>query len=155
MDKPGVEVTSPEMWGLSPSMFHKDWKTFLVHFHNFAALPTTKGRSIESPIFTCNDQKWSLSLYPGGDDFDYSNDIALLFSEACCFAGDDVPGYVSMYLSHRSRGNATATFEMKIINKYGDAMETRRSSNNRLFDITSSNSGWSDIIKVSDILDES
>lgn len=147
-------VTSPEQWGLSPYMFHEDWKTFLIHFRNFSALPTTKGRCIESPTFTCNDQEWSLSLYPGGDDFDYSNDVALLFSGSCCYAGDE-PGYVSIYLNHRSKGNATATFEVKIINKYGDDMETRRSSDNRQFDIKSSNSGWSDIIKVSDILDES
>jgi len=145
-----VFVTSPEQWGLSPYMFHEDWKTFLVHFRNFAALGRQQGRCIESPTFTCNDQDWSLSLYPGGDDFDYTNDVALL----CCFPGDE-PGHVSMYLNHRSRGNATATFEVKIINKYGDAMETRRSSDNRQFDIISSNSGWSDIIKVSDILDES
>ncbi len=150
MDNSGVDVTSPEQWGLSPYMFHEDWTTFLIHFRTFSSLPTTKGRCIESPKFTCNDQDWSLSLYPGGDDFDYTNDVAIL----CCFPGDE-SGHVSMYLNHRSRGNATATFEVKIINKYGDAMETRRSSDNRQFDIKSSNSGWSDIIKVSDILDGS
>ena len=149
-----VEVTSPEMWGLPASMFHETWKTFLIHFHKFAELPTTKGRSLESPEFTCNDQKWSVSLYPGGDSSDYSNNVALLFSEACCFTEDMAnSGYVSLYLNHRSRGNATATFEVKIINKYGDTIETRTSSNNRLFDMKSSNSGWGDIIRLSDIFD--
>mmetsp|Transcript_4371 Transcript_4371/g.7364 ORF Transcript_4371/g.7364 Transcript_4371/m.7364 type:complete len:385 (+) Transcript_4371:956-2110(+) len=156
MSKSGVEVTSPEMWGLPPTMFHDKWKTFLIHFHKFAELPTTKGRSLESPEFTCNDQKWSVSLYPGGDGSDYPNDVALLFSEACCFAEDMAnSGYVSLYLNHRSRGNTTATFEVKIINKYGDTLETRKSSNNRLFDMKSSNSGWGDIIKLSDVLDNS
>jgi len=154
MSKSGVEVTSPEMWGLPPTMFHDKWKTFLIHFHKFAELPTTKGRSLESPEFTCNDQKWSVSLYPGGDGSDYPNDVALLFSEACCFAEDMAnSGYVSLYLNHRSRGNTTATFEVKIINKYGDTLETRKSSNNRLFDMKSSNSGWGDIIKLSDVFD--
>ncbi|KAK1748433.1 hypothetical protein QTG54_000372 [Skeletonema marinoi] len=155
MGKSGVEVTSPDMWGLPPTMFHKEWKSFLIHFHNFAELPTAKGRSLESPEFTFNGENWSLSLYPGGDDFDYSNDVAALFSEGCCFAGDvSSSGYVSLYLNHRSENTTTATFEVKIINKFGDTLETRRSSKYRLFDSSNSNSGWTDIVKLSDVLDK-
>ena len=101
-----VEVTSPEMWDLPASMFHETWKTFLIHFHKFAELPTTKGRSLESPEFTCNGQKWALRLYPGGNT-----------------SASDTR-YVALYLNHRSRGIATATFEVKIVNKYGDTIET-------------------------------
>jgi len=131
-----VTVTSPEMWGLSPTMFHKEWKSLLIHFHNFAELPTAKGHRLESPEFTCNGQKWVLRLYPGGNN-----------------SATDT-GHVSLYLNHRSRGSTTATFEAKIINKYGDTLETRRSSNDRIFDSTSSNSGWTDIVKLSDVLDK-
>jgi hypothetical protein len=153
-----VSVSTLDKWDLPPSMFHKEWKSFLIHFHNFAEQPTTKGHSLESPEFTCNGQKWSLRLYPSGNiptTYDSCGD-ALLFSEGCCFAGDvSNSGYVSLYLNHRSRGSATATFEVKIINKFGDTLETRRSSNNRHFDSSSSNSGWGNIIKLSDVLDES
>jgi hypothetical protein len=128
------------MWGLPSSTFHdgnKEWKSFLIHFHNFAEHPTTKGQYLESPEFTCNGQKWALRLYPGGNT---------------CSDGD---GYVSLYLNHCSRGATTATFEVKMINKFGDILQTRRSSENRLFDSDSSSSGWSNIIKLSDVLDES
>ena len=156
MGKSGVEVTSPDMWGLKSSMFHKEWKSFLIHFHNFTELQITKGHRLESPEFTCNDHKWSLCLYPSGNTSDDSSDDGYLFSEGCCFAGDvSNSGYVSLFLNHCSRGSATATFEAKIINKFGDTIETRISSNNRQFDSGSSNSGLGDIIKLSDILDVS
>jgi hypothetical protein len=154
--KSEVEVTSPDMWGFPPTMFHKEWKSFLIHFHNFAEHPTTKGHSLESPEFTCNGQKWSLRLYPCGNTIGDSSDDALLFSESCCFNGDvSNSGCVSLYLNHRSRGSTTATFEVKIINKFGDTLKTRRSSSNRRFDSCSSSSGWSNVIKLSDVLDES
>lgn len=136
----GVSVSTLDMWGLPNSTFHdgnKEWKSFLIHFHNFAEHPTTKGQYLESPEFTCNGQKWALRLYPGGNT---------------CSDGD---GYVSLYLNHCSRGATTATFEVKMINKFGDILQTRRSSENRLFDSDSSSSGWSNIIKLSDVLDES
>jgi hypothetical protein len=133
-----VSVTTLDVWNLSPSTFNSDkqWNSFLIHFHHFADHPSPPGHRLDSPEFQCNGHKWSLRIYPGGNST--SNE-----------------GCVSLYLNHRSRGSATATFEAKIINKYGDTLETRRSADDRHFDSSSKNSGWSNIIKLSDILDES
>ncbi len=162
-----VEVTTPEQWGLSPSAFQNDdkewtdddreWKCVLVHFRQFATHPNTKGLSFESPEFHCNGHKWSLRIYPSGNTSNDSSDDDFLFTDSCCFMPTDLSNSesLSLYLNHCSQGSTSATFETKIINKYGDTVETRRSSNNRRFDSSSRNSGWSDIIKLSDVLDES
>ena len=154
-----IEVTSPKDWGIRPKKFHSEWKSFLVHFHSFNEYSGSViiGHSLESPEFTCNGQKWSLRLYPGGTTSDDFSDDIPLFVEGCCSAGDIISNsrYISLYLVHRSPGSTTATFEVKLINKFGESIETRRSSSNRPFDINSCISGWSDIIALSDVLDVS
>ena len=39
-----------------------------VRFHGFADLPAERGDFVKSPEFTCLGHRWTLFVYPGGDD---------------------------------------------------------------------------------------
>ena len=109
--------------------------SFQFRFNDFAALDSTKNHYILSPKFTYNGHQWQLGIYPGGD------------SEA-----DE--GDVSAYLFHRSKGNITTTFEIHIIDKFGNAKIDCRSEDT-VFISEVDNWGWQNFIPRSDILDKS
>jgi hypothetical protein len=114
----------------SSSLSGEEWTSFQFHFHNFATLSTTKGDYILSPKFTCNGHQWQLKLYRWRQS------------------------KVSAYLCHRSEVNITATFEIKILDKFGNAKETIRLAKQK-FTGSINGRGWRDFISRSDILDES
>ncbi len=110
------------------------WTSFQFNVKNFKDLPTTKNHYVETPGFSCNGHGWDLEFYPGGAD------VA-------------PEGYASLYLSHGSEGNITATFALSIIDKFGKQKKARQITNSFIGDARWS--GWHDFILRSDILDES
>ena len=84
--------------GLAPQ--REGWNSFQFNVLNFAAIDATKGNYLLTPEFSCNRHRWGLEIYPGG--FNLARD-----------------GCVSVYLTNRSEGGISATFEMKILNKFG------------------------------------
>jgi hypothetical protein len=126
-----VSVGGPPPPSSSPSV--KEWKSFQFHFHNFATLLSTTNHFIASPVITCNGHQWLLGLYPGGED-------------------RATEGYVSAFLSYLSEGSITTSFEIKILDKFGNVKRTWSGKN--VFNGIGS-WGWPDFISRSDILDES
>jgi len=52
----------------TPSPTYKDWVRTNVFFHGFAEMSEARGKCVKSPDFFCLGYKWSLALYPRGDD---------------------------------------------------------------------------------------
>ena len=57
-----------------------DWVIAPVYFNGFVGLTTTKGESVESPEFTCFGHKWSVHMFPGGDNDSDDRYVALHIS---------------------------------------------------------------------------
>jgi hypothetical protein len=110
-------------------------KYFQFHFHDFANLSTTRSDFVASPEFSCNGHQWELWVYPGGDY-------------------QATEGKVSAYLKHLS-GEAIATsFDVKLIDKFGN----KKKSLSTKHEFSASNIniwGWKNFISLSVILDES
>jgi hypothetical protein len=111
----------------------EEWTSFQFRFHDFTNLATTKDHFVASPEFNCNGHQWDLRVYPGGNDQ----------------AGE---GKVSVFLAHLSKETITASYGIKIVDKFGNTKKANTSVK-RVF-IANKNWGW-DIISRSDILDES
>ena len=108
--------------------------SFQIHFHNFANLSTTRNHSIASPEFTCYGHQWQLGVYPGGDS-------------------DAAEGNVSIYLRHLSQRTITASFDIKVIDKFG---KTEADNSSTKYEFNANKSlGWHNFISRYDILDES
>ena len=111
----------------------EEWTSFQFLIHDFANLTTTKDHYVASPEFNCNGHQWELKVYPGGKD-----------------QADE--GKVSVFLNHLSKETITASYGIKIVDKFGNTKKANTSVK-RVF-IANKIWGW-DIISRSDILDES
>ncbi len=109
-------------------------KSFYFKVQNFKDLPTTRGHYVRTPQFSCNGHQWALTIYPGGND-------------------EAKEGYVSIYLYHRSKGSTTASFELKIIDKFGNKKNGIQTT--QTYHSKGMGKGWKNFIKRSDVLDES
>ena len=116
----------------------EEWKRFEFHIHGFANLSTTKDHYVASPEFYCNEHRWELLVFPGGDD-------------------QAAEGSVSVYLHHLTPACISVVYGMKVIDKFGKPKVTKNSvihpsnSKTHIF----SCQGWANFISRSDILDES
>ena len=112
------------------------WTSFQFNICEFDALPTTKGHFVLTPKFSWNGHNWALEIYPSGDRG----------------ARD---GFMSIYLCHRSEGSITATFEVKILDKFGKVKKGCPTT--YCYDSSNSHTGWgwNDFTKRSNILDKS
>ncbi|KAL7458432.1 hypothetical protein ACHAWC_010044 [Mediolabrus comicus] len=79
------------------------WKSYKVNIHDFAAIDATEGNFFWTPEFSCNGHRWGLKIYPGGH-------------------GSTDDGRFSIFLARRSKEGILATFDMKILNKFGDVV---------------------------------
>ena len=79
------------------------WESHLVHFHNFASLPSGKNERVKSPKFRSFGHKWRVNILPGGG------------SKA-------KEGNISLFLEHLSEGDFSALFHLSIKNKSGLAV---------------------------------
>jgi speckle-type POZ protein len=113
------------------------WTSYQFNLKNFKDLTTRNGDYVETPDFSCNGHDWSLRIYPGGND------------------GVAEEGYVSIFLHHLSKGRIKTKYEVTIIDKFGDKKKTLRTANNQCFEGFCNGKGWQNVIKRSDILDES
>jgi hypothetical protein len=126
--------------GKPPSSRGETWKTFTILYHSFEQLSTERDHGIISPIFSCNGTWWHLTVFPCGG----------------CEAPDE---NVSIYLHNVSKGSATASFEIQILDLNGVVI--LKSDRNKCFfgveDGANPNLGvgWDDFMKRSDILDPS
>ncbi|KAL7448278.1 LOW QUALITY PROTEIN: hypothetical protein ACHAWC_000497 [Mediolabrus comicus] len=77
------------------------WKSYKFNIHDFAAIDETRGDCFCTPEFSCNGHQWELDIYPGG-----------------C-RQTKLDGCTSIFLAKRSKGGVSATFEVKIFNKFG------------------------------------
>jgi hypothetical protein len=76
------------------------WESHLLHFHNFASLPSGKGEYVKSPELRSSGHEWRVQIYPGGN------------SEA-------KEGNISLFLQHRSHSDISVQFHLSIKNKSG------------------------------------
>ena len=84
----------------------KEWEgseSHLVHFHNFASLPSGKNERVKSPEFRSFGLKWRVYMYPGGDNKAKESNI-------------------SLFLVHWSEGDFSVHFDLSIKNKIGLAV---------------------------------
>ena len=113
------------------------WESHLVHFHNFASLPSGKGECVKSPELRGFGHKWKVNMYPGGH------------SEAKA-------GNISLFLMHCSEGDFSVQFHLSIKNKSGLAVaECSRSPHK--FEEGAKSWGWPnfalrDVITHDDVL---
>eukprot|EP00986_Skeletonema_menzelii_P015449 scaffold11756_cov151-Skeletonema_menzelii.AAC.14 len=114
----------------------EEWKSFQFHFHDFANLTTTKKLFIASPEFSCNGHQWQLHIYSGGNH------------------AAEGEGNVSAFLHHLSEEAITTSYEVKLIDKFGEPKEAIFRSTKTEFAANKSR-GWPDFISRSFILDES
>ena len=110
------------------------WKSFYFKVPNFKDLTTTRDHYIETPEFSCNGRRWYLVIYPGG-------------------RGGADEGMVSIFLHHRSEGSITASFELMLIDKFGNKKNGIQTT--QTFHGMRRFWGWGNFMKRSAILDES
>lgn len=85
------------------------WTTTPVLFHGFAGLDAQKGSSVNSPEFESLGHKWSVELYPGGDD-------------------SSSEGLVSLYLCNRTAAGIEIDYGFSIVDSRGAHVKTIHSS---------------------------
>ena len=85
----------------NPPSDWEGWESRLIHFHDFAALPSEKNKPAWSPIFTSLDSDWKVVLYPGG------------FGEASGMM-------VSLYLQHCSETDISVVFYLSVKDKINE-----------------------------------
>ncbi len=80
------------------------WKSFQFNIHNFAATVNgSKSDFFVTPEFSCNGHQWLLIIIPLGSN-------------------QAIDGWMSIFLANKSSEvgvNVSATFEMKILDKFG------------------------------------
>jgi hypothetical protein len=102
--------------GHPPKEWEDGWESHLVHFHNFASLPSGKNEFVLSPEFRSFGHKWRVQIYPGG---------------------------VSLYLSYCSEGDfSVQQFHLSIKKKSGESV-AERSLSPRKF-VGTQSWGWHD-----------
>jgi uncharacterized small protein (DUF1192 family) len=99
------------------------WESHLVHFHNFASLPSGKGECVMSPEFRGFGHEWRVLIFPGGH------------SKAKA-------GNISFYIHHCSRSDFSVQFHFSIKNKSGGAVAERSLSPHKF--VGGKSSGWHD-----------
>ena len=127
----GCPPSSP---GGSHWLSGEDWTSFQFHFHDFANLSITRDDFVASPKFTCNGQQWELWVYPGGH---------ILAAE----------GQVSFFLRHLSKETVTTSYDVKIVDKFGDTKLSITSKKRKFIGID--NWGIPNFLSRSVIMDES
>jgi len=85
------------------------WESHLVHFHNFASLPSGKNELVKSPEFRSFGHVWRLMMYPGGHS-------------------DAEEGNISLYLVYCSEGDFSALFNLSFKKKSGGAVAVKSDS---------------------------
>eukprot|EP00985_Skeletonema_marinoi_P008397 scaffold3787_cov90-Skeletonema_marinoi.AAC.2 len=121
--------------GRPSSSAGEEWESFKILFHDFADLPSAFDQYTLSPKFTCNGHRWCIKLYPGG-------------------TGEAREGYLSLYLQHCSGGNATAAFEVSVLDKFQRVKKTQKAKLLNFDDDTNS-WGCDTTVKRNKILDQS
>lgn len=107
------------------------WNTFTILYHGFKDLSTEGDYGIKSPVFSCNGERWELTIFLEGE------------------APDE---YVSIFLFNVSAGCVSATFEVGILDKNGGLLASSRTKH--FFDQDGADGmGWDNFISRSDILD--
>ena len=74
------------------------WESHLVHFYNFASLPSGKNELVRSPEFISFGHVWRVKIYPGG------------YTKA-------KEGNISLFLEYCSEGDFSALFNVSIKKK--------------------------------------
>jgi hypothetical protein len=100
-------------------------ESHLLHFHNFASLPSGKGEYVKSPKLRSSGHEWRVQIYPGGH------------SEA-------KEGNISLYLKYCSEGDFSVQYHLSIKNKSGGAVAERSSSPHKKFVGGTKAWGWPD-----------
>ena len=85
----------------NPPTDWEGWESRLIHFHDYAALPSEKNKPAWSPIFNSLDSDWKVVLYPGG------------FGEASGMM-------VSLYLQHCSETDISVVFYLSVKDKINE-----------------------------------
>uniref|UniRef100_A0A7S2KS34 BTB domain-containing protein n=1 Tax=Skeletonema marinoi TaxID=267567 RepID=A0A7S2KS34_9STRA len=116
------------------------YKSIQIHFHGFAYLPHARGRGIISPRFSMNGHQWELGVYPGGE----------LHARHTPRSST----YLAIYIRLCSQGSVTASFDVKLLNKFGDlACRMRSPAINWRSDMITEWS-WPQVMRRSKVLDE-
>ncbi|EJK47180.1 hypothetical protein THAOC_34122 [Thalassiosira oceanica] len=71
-----ITLLEPVEVGAPPGRL-SDWVIAPVRFNEFAGLRTTKGVAVYSPEFSCFGHRWTLGVFPGGDDDSNNGFVAL------------------------------------------------------------------------------
>ena len=90
------------------------WESHLVHFHNFASLPSEKNELVWSPEFRSFGHEWRVLMYPGGVKW-----RVLIYSGGHSKAKE---GNISLFLQHRFHSDISVQFHLSIKNKSGGAV---------------------------------
>ena len=123
--------------GCPPSP-REGWTSHRFNIREFRDLTNVKTQYAEAPEFTCNGHEWALEFYPGGNN---------LATEGC----------VSIYVSLHSGKNASAMYEITLLDKFGNAVRVKQSTMLCFVSIAFNSVaiGWHNFIKRSFILDAS
>ncbi|KAL7516595.1 hypothetical protein ACHAWX_001595 [Stephanocyclus meneghinianus] len=104
-----------------------------VEFHDFKNLTTTKDEAIVSPEFSCAGHKWTLWIYPGGDE-------------------DSEDGMVSIGLSYEMSSDILASFTIIVKDLNCGTFMEEAFDEFACFTGDKPLRGWSDFIRRDEIL---
>jgi hypothetical protein len=90
------------------------WESHLLHFHNFASLPSEKNELVWSPEFRSFGHEWRVLMYPGGVKW-----RVLIYSGGHSKAKE---GNIILFLQHRFHSDISVQFHLSIKNKSGGAV---------------------------------
>eukprot|EP00984_Skeletonema_dohrnii_P018070 scaffold8351_cov93-Skeletonema_dohrnii-CCMP3373.AAC.4 len=111
----------------------EEWAHFKMLFHDFANLPSAVDQCTLSPEFNCNGHKWCIKLYPGGKR-------------------ESRTGCLSLHLKLCDEGDATAAFEVSVLDKFQSIQHTMKGIEQSFQGL---NRGWKDYCLRSYILNQS
>ena len=81
--------------GIPPEKKIEGWITTNVYFHGFVNLSTIRDECVESPDFFCLCRKWTLSIWPGGEE-------------------DSLEGFVGVQLENRSHKSIEIQYSFSV-----------------------------------------
>jgi hypothetical protein len=84
-------------------------ESHILHVHNFASLPTKRGKVVKSSSFSCFGSEWSVWIYPGGDT-------------------DSKDGYMSISLQLCSNTEISVQYNLSIKNNSGGTVASFQDS---------------------------
>ena len=105
----------------SPNGRLSDWVIAPVYFNGFVGLTTTKGESVESPEFTCFGHKWSVHMFPGGDNDSDDRYVALHISNR---TEEAIEVIVKVVVKHPNGVKDLSKGSSKVIYKFSPASST-------------------------------